>query len=386
MSVQAAILPPLSLYVHIPWCERKCPYCDFNSHKPTSQIDEAAYVQALSKDLASQLEAAAGRKLQSIFFGGGTPSLFSASAIADIISMAEKKLGFADDIEISLEANPGSSEKQKFADFYLAGVNRLSLGVQSFQDEKLKALGRIHSSKEALEAIEAIYAAGFKRFNIDLMHGLPQQSESDALSDLQQAVDAGAAHLSWYQLTIEQNTEFYRYPPVLPEEETLHDIQEAGEYLLRGAGFSQYEVSAFAKSPAHRAKHNMNYWSFGDYMAIGAGAHGKLSRFENGTLSIERFSNTRLPKDYLSRIDNYVSQRETLSEKDVLFEALMNALRLVEGVSTDSLLQASGVEMMTLEAKLQPFIEQGLVRLDDRLCLSENGQRYLNSILEALLD
>ncbi|MCK5880296.1 MAG: radical SAM family heme chaperone HemW, partial [Sinobacterium sp.] len=264
-------LPPLSLYVHIPWCEKKCPYCDFNSHVNTQALPEAEYVEALIQDLRSQQSFAQGRPLASIFFGGGTPSLFSADAIATIIRAAEHYFDFSDDIEITLEANPGSSENKKFAGFAQAGVNRISLGVQSFDNAQLERLGRIHNHDDIHRAVEAIKQAGIQRFNLDLMHGLPEQTPEQAMHDLQQAVDLGAEHISWYQLTIEQNTQFFRSPPILPVEDDLADIQDQGFELLASHGFTQYEISAFSKTPAQRSRHNLNYWQFGDYLAIGAG-------------------------------------------------------------------------------------------------------------------
>jgi len=269
------LLPPLSLYIHIPWCIRKCPYCDFNSHQANNDIPEAEYVAALCFDLEQDAALAQGRKLTSIFFGGGTPSMFSANAIAQILKDAEAIIGFEPDIEITLEANPGTFEQEKFSGFRAAGVNRLSIGIQSFNDAQLKLLGRVHGRDEALRAVDVAHKAGFDNINLDLMHGLPEQSVNDAKADLAQAIALAPEHISWYQLTIEQNTAFYSAPPILPVEDTLADIQDEGQALLAAAGYAQYEISAYAKNN-QRARHNINYWQFGDYLGIGAGAHGKL--------------------------------------------------------------------------------------------------------------
>ena len=303
-------LPPLSLYVHIPWCIKKCPYCDFNSHQATTTIPEQAYVQALVNDLEADLAWVQGRTLQSIFFGGGTPSLFSGAAIAEILNTAEKLIGFDPAIEITLEANPGTAEQQKFADFHSAGVNRLSIGVQSFNDQQLQQLGRIHNGKDALKAIDTAKTAGFNNFNIDLMHGLPAQTMAQAEADIQLAIQTGAQHISWYQLTIEPNTEFYSRPPLLPSDDHLADIQNIGSQKLQHACFSQYEVSAFALD-GQRSKHNMNYWQFGDYLGIGAGAHGKVTLPELN--QVLRSSKTRQPDHYLARTESAVAQQQSIA-------------------------------------------------------------------------
>ena len=264
-------LPPLAAYVHIPWCVRKCPYCDFNSHAAGPELPEDAYVAALLADLRADLEHVGDRRLSSIFFGGGTPSLFSAKALAAIIDGLERLVGFSEDIEITLEANPGTFEQAKFRDYRQLGINRLSIGVQSFQADKLKALGRIHDGDEAIRAADMARAAGFDNFNLDLMHGLPDQSLEDALSDLRIAIAQQPTHLSWYQLTLEPNTVFWSQPPQLPEDDILWDIQEAGQTLLAEHGYRQYETSAYAQ-PGRQARHNLNYWTFGDFLGIGAGA------------------------------------------------------------------------------------------------------------------
>ncbi len=285
-------LPPLALYVHIPWCVRKCPYCDFNSHAAGPELPEEAYVDALLADLEQDLRHVHGRRLGSIFFGGGTPSLFSAKALGRLLEGVERRVGFADGIEITLEANPGTFEQVKFADYRRLGINRLSIGVQSFQADKLQALGRIHDGAEAVRAADMARQAGFDNFNLDLMHGLPGQSLDDALADLRQALALAPTHLSWYQLTMEPNTVFWSQPPELPEDDILWDIQEAGQALLDEHGYRQYETSAYARDGLH-ARHNLNYWSFGDFLGIGAGAHAKLSAPDG---RIVRTWKTRLPK------------------------------------------------------------------------------------------
>lgn len=374
-------LPPLALYIHIPWCEKKCPYCDFNSHV-TQVIPEAEYVDALIRDALSQLHYVQGREIVSIFIGGGTPSLFSASAIKKVLDKLKRIFQFAADIEITMEANPGSSEQKKFAELYQAGVNRLSLGVQSFQDHQLTKLGRIHNSGEAIKAVKAARDAGFTRINIDLMHGLPDQTTALALEDLQTAIDTGVSHISWYQLTIEQNTEFYRYPPLLPVEDTLADIQDRGFALLEAHGFNQYEVSAFCKE-GQQARHNVNYWQFGDYLAIGAGAHGKITLPEKN--EIIRFNNTRLPKDYLARTNDFTAQIQTLEHDDVVFEFLMNGLRLTEGVSVESFAAYTGCDESELRERCKSLLEKKLMVIDERIRTTPLGFRYLNTVLEEIL-
>ncbi|MCV6606305.1 MAG: radical SAM family heme chaperone HemW, partial [Porticoccaceae bacterium] len=291
-------LPPLSLYIHIPWCVRKCPYCDFNSHTAGGELPEADYVAALLADLKNDLSYVQGRRIHSIFFGGGTPSLFSPRAIQQILDGVAREIGFDSNIEITLEANPGTFEQQKFADFRAAGVNRLSIGIQSFDDLHLQQLGRIHSAREAHSVASMARAAGFDNFNLDLMHGLPGQSLDDALNDLRRAIAIEPNHLSWYQLTIEPNTAFYRQPPKLPEDSVLEAVFDHGQQLLADSGFEQYEVSAYARD-GQASSHNLNYWQFGDYLGIGAGAHGKVTLAQKQ--QVIRSRKTRAPKDYLQR-------------------------------------------------------------------------------------
>ncbi|MDN3637747.1 radical SAM family heme chaperone HemW [Simiduia curdlanivorans] len=382
----ALSLPPLSLYVHIPWCVRKCPYCDFNSHKAGPDLPEQAYVQALLRDMQDETARSQDRALSSIFFGGGTPSLFSAQAIGDIIQGAERHFGFEPNIEITLEANPGTAEQSRFHGYRAAGVNRLSIGVQSFNPQHLQHLGRIHSGREAIDAVAMARAAGFDNFNLDLMHGLPGQTPEDAGADLTQALDLAPNHLSWYQLTIEPNTEFFRRPPVLPVEDTLADIQDLGCALLSENGLQQYEISAYAK-PNKEAAHNLNYWRFGDYIGIGAGAHGKLSRWVDNSLQIHRHWKTRLPEHYLKRTDNIAAQRfeagtELIEAQDLPLEFMMNALRLNDGVEESLFQQRTGLAIATIAQPLQRLREQGLVSAD-RLQPTALGSRYLNRLLPA---
>lgn len=393
MSLQ---LPPLSLYIHVPWCIRKCPYCDFNSHQTNNDIPEADYVAALRFDLQQDQPLAQGRKLTSIFFGGGTPSMLSAQAIGQILKDAENIIGFEPDIEITLEANPGTFEQEKFSGFRAAGVNRLSIGIQSFNDKQLKLLGRVHGRDEALRAIGVARTAGFDNINLDLMHGLPEQSVDAAKADLQQAIALNPEHISWYQLTIEQNTAFYSAPPILPEEEILADIQDAGIELLAAAGFAQYEISAYARNNK-RARHNLNYWEFGDYLGIGAGAHGKVTfPAEDKVL---RLWKTRLPKHYL---DAGISQKistnlgghqnvfgggsDLLLPESMPLEFMMNALRLHSGVPMQYFSERTNVSWNVLNAQWELLTRQGLVELVDGFARpTVLGRRFLNRVLQVFI-
>jgi len=376
-------LPPLSLYVHIPWCVRKCPYCDFNSHE-TKQLPEAEYVAALVQDLEQDLHLVQGRKLRSVFFGGGTPSLFSASAIGAVLDAAEQFIGFENSVEITLETNPGTAEYHNLAGYREAGVNRISFGVQSFRDEHLRALGRIHDSREALIAYDAARRAGFANINLDLMHGLPGQTTEDACNDLRQAIVIAPEHISWYQLTIEPNTVFYNRPPTLPEDETLSDIQDAGQALLQDAGFAQYEVSAYSRS-GRRSHHNLNYWEFGDYLAIGAGAHGKISSITSDTspeMRILRYRKTRTPADYLDPIKPFTAQGDYVARDQQTLEFMMNALRLVEGVPRRWFAERTQLADSVLDQYVPQLISRGLLEdRRDRLQPTTLGLRFLNDTL-----
>ncbi|TCB08883.1 radical SAM family heme chaperone HemW [Acinetobacter sp. ANC 4641] len=375
---------PLSLYIHMPWCVRKCPYCDFNSHAvPDGKLSldlEQEYLQALVADFDTQIEWAQGREIQSVFIGGGTPSLISAAGYQWLFTELKQRLNFAADCEITLEANPGTLEHQPFADYLQAGINRLSIGVQSFDNVHLQRLGRIHSGDNAEKAIQQARAAGFERVNVDLMHGLPQQTLEQALLDLRLAVECGATHVSWYQLTIEPNTVFFRTQPILPEEDLLLEIQQQGEQYLKAQGFINYEVSAWRKELPSR--HNLNYWQFGDYLAIGAGAHGKVSQPDG----IYRFQKSRLPKDYLAKVPAPALQWQRIEAEDLPFEFMMNALRLNEGVPSEFYQQRTGLPFFSVAASVENLQQQQLLIEDaERLACTEKGHLFLNSVLEEFL-
>lgn len=375
-------LPPLSLYIHIPWCVRKCPYCDFNSHTASPVLPEEEYVDALLADLDQDLPNVYGRELRSIFFGGGTPSLFSAQALGRLLVGVEQRIRFANDIEITLEANPGTFEQVKFSAYRGLGINRLSIGIQSFQEAKLKALGRIHNGDEAIRAADMARQAGFDNFNLDLMHGLPDQSQDEALGDLRQAIALTPTHLSWYQLTLEPNTVFWNQPPVLPEDDILWDIQETGQQLLADNGYAQYEVSAYAQ-PGKAARHNLNYWAFGDFIGIGAGAHGKLSHPDG---RIIRTWKTRLPKDYLNPAKPFQAGFKRLPSEELPFEFLMNALRLTEGVEAALFHERTGLTLDSLAEARRQAEQRGLLKPDaNRLVATPQGQLFLNDLLQYFL-
>ena len=375
-------LPPLAAYIHIPWCVKKCPYCDFNSHAAGPTLPEEEYVDALLADLDADLAQVHQRPLSSIFFGGGTPSLFSAKALGRLLVGVERRVPFAGDIEITLEANPGTFEQAKFRDYRSLGINRLSIGVQSFQPAKLKALGRIHDGDEAVRAADMARAAGFDNFNLDLMHGLPDQSIEDALSDLRIAIAQSPTHLSWYQLTMEPNTVFWNQPPEVPEDDVLWDIQEAGQALLAAEGYAQYEVSAYAQ-PGKAARHNLNYWTFGDFLGIGAGAHAKLSQPDG---RIQRSWKTRLPKDYMDNRKRFSAGERVLTAEELPFEFLMNVLRLTDGVASELFTQRTGLPSSVLAAARLGAQQRGLLHEDPaRLCATREGQLFLNDLLQYFL-
>ena len=376
--MSAAQLPPLSLYIHIPWCLQKCPYCDFNSHASNGEaVPEQEYVDCLLSDLKGEAALAQGRPLQSIFIGGGTPSLLSPEALARLLSGVREQLDCVDGMEITMEANPGTFEIDRFAGFRQAGVNRLSIGVQSFDDGCLQQLGRVHDAEQAKQAIRAAKQLGFDHLNVDLMHGLPGQTPAMAQADLQQAIALGLDHLSWYQLTLEPNTLFYSQPPELPEEDDLVDIQEAGQELLQGAGYKQYEISAWCQ-PGNQAKHNLNYWRFGDYLGIGAGAHGKVSVMQDGELQATRRVKLRQPKAYMQAIQPLASV-DAVAKEDMPLEFFMNVLRLREGVVEDLYSQRTGQDLAEVAA-LPRLRERNLLE-QDRLQATELGWRFLNEVL-----
>ncbi|WP_438765526.1 radical SAM family heme chaperone HemW [Kushneria sp. TE3] len=381
-------LPPLALYIHVPWCVRKCPYCDFNSHTLTQALPEQAYIDALLADLDAELVDVQGRVLTSIFIGGGTPSLVSGAGYERLLAGIRERLTLADDIEITLEANPGTFERERFADFRRAGINRLSVGVQSFDNEALTRLGRIHDAGEAVHAITTAREVGFDEINIDLMHGLPGQTMATALSDIDQALALEPSHLSWYQLTLEPNTAFYSRPPELPEEDVLADIQDAGQARLEAAGFQRYEISAWSR-PGHEARHNLNYWRFGDYLGIGAGAHGKISRPEGQGLAIERRWKVRQPETYLERHGDphgFVAGHRELSRDERGLEFLMNALRLSEGVPRALWPRHTGLDDARLDAHTRaPIARELMCDTHARIQATPLGLLFLNDLL-ALCD
>jgi len=384
--------PPLSLYIHIPWCVEKCPYCDFNSHALKNTIPEHDYVKALIEDLDADISRfnLINRPLHSIFIGGGTPSLFTAQAIESLLSQVLNRFEHNKDIEITLEANPGTIEAEKFIGFFNAGVSRLSIGVQSFESPKLIKLGRIHDSEQAKVAAKLAKECGVKSFNLDLMHGLPNQSVENALDDLKMAISLEPNHISWYQLTIEPNTAFYSKPPTLPIDDTLWDIQEQGVKLLEEAGYHQYEISAYAK-PGFQCQHNTNYWQFGDYLGIGCGAHGKIT--DSNSNKIFRTVKVKHPKGYLEQDRDYLDKLTPVQASELPFEFMMNQLRLHKsfslldyqnytGLSTESILpnlmQAKQRKLMTNDKQ-----EQGLSSETWRV--TDLGQKYLNDLLEIFL-
>ncbi|RYY78368.1 MAG: radical SAM family heme chaperone HemW [Moraxellaceae bacterium] len=406
---------PLALYIHMPWCIKKCPYCDFNSHVVPDRASaqqrlaeqqlsafqgatpddmgnavansalspelEQAYLHALIQDAAQQQPLAQDRCISSVFIGGGTPSLISANGYAWLFKHLKSLFLFTDDCEITLEANPGTLEHQPFADYLAAGINRLSLGVQTFDPAQLQRLGRVHNQDDAKQAIQRARAAGFQRLNVDLMHGLPQQTQAQALYDLHTAITHGATHISWYQLTIEPNTVFFRTQPTLPNDDTLADIQQAGEDVLRQHGFFQYEVSAWAKEQPCR--HNLNYWQFGDYLAIGAGAHGKITQPDG----VYRFQKTRFPKDYLAQQPASMLNWQRIQADDMPFEFMMNALRLKDGVPKGFYTARTGLALNSIQPSLTDLTQrQLLVASDERLQCTAHGFNYLNDVLSEFVD
>ena len=375
------ILPPLALYIHFPWCVQKCPYCDFNSHAVKNGIPEMEYINALISDLEQELPLIWGRSITSIFMGGGTPSLFSAESIDKLFSELRSRLTFAPDIEITLEANPGTVEQGRFKEYRAIGINRLSIGVQSFADDKLIKLGRIHNSKEAIIAAETAHASGFDNFNLDLMFGLPEQTVKQALQDIQQAASLSPTHISWYQLTIEPNTLFHHQPPPVPNDDFLWQIFEVGQSKLDEAGYTQYEVSAYAKKNM-QCSHNLNYWQFGDYIGIGAGAHGKISNAANQT--ILRRHKIKQPDAYLSQTPTQspLAGEQSLQVDDVILEFMMNALRLNQGFHLSLFQENTGLELDVISERLQLAQNKGWLELkDDYLTPTRQGRYFLNDLL-----
>ena len=388
MSVPAAVeVPvPLSLYVHVPWCVQKCPYCDFNSHGLRGELPEAEYVAALIADLEAALPLVWGRRVVSVFFGGGTPSLLSGEAVDTLLSAIRARLPLVYGAEITLEANPGTAESGKFAAFRAAGVNRLSLGIQSFNPAHLKALGRIHDAQEACRAIE-LAARHFDSFNLDLMYGLPQQTMTQALADLEQALTFAPSHLSCYQLTLEPNTAFAAAPPALPDPDRCADMQEAIEARLADAGYTHYETSAFAQ-PGKQCRHNRNYWTFGDYLGIGAGAHSKLTVPTPDGRRILRQMRWKLPKQYLAQVaaGRPVQDEFDVAAEELPFEFMMNALRLNQGFETALFAERTGLPLEGIENTLRQAEQDGLIeRTPGCIAPTRHGQRFLNRLLERFL-
>ena len=373
-------LPPLSLYVHVPWCVQKCPYCDFNSHGQKGDIPEAEYVQHLIDDLKADLHLVQGRKIHSIFIGGGTPSLLTGDAYTRLLSEVDSLIGLADNCEITLEANPGTVETGRFKEYVKAGINRISIGIQSLQSDKLKALGRIHGANEATYAAEQAKEAGLNSFNLDLMHGLPGQTLDDALSDLKQIIALDPPHISWYQLTIEPNTQFASKPPTLPQDETLWDIQEQGQALLAEAGYIQYEISGYAK-PGYQCQHNLNYWRFGDYLGIGCGAHGKVTNEKTGIIT--RTEKVKHPRGYMDMVKPYLYKSWHVEQDDLAFEFFMNRFRLVEPCPIEDYSALTNQPLQSQQAALNKAINTGLlIEKDGHWQVSLKGHRFLNDLLE----
>jgi len=374
---------PLSLYIHFPWCIRKCPYCDFNSHELKTGLPEQGYINALIRDLEQDLPRVWGRSVQTVYMGGGTPSLFSPTAITQLLSDLRARLSIAPDAEITLEANPGTVDIERFQGFKEVGINRLSIGIQSFNDEHLQTLGRIHSGDEARQAIQAAQHAGFEHISLDLMFGLPNQNIAQAKEDLRTALRLNPGHISLYQLTIEPNTLFHLRPPALPDDDTLWDMQQALQQQLAGAGYEQYEVSAYAQA-GQQSRHNLNYWQFGDYLGIGAGAHAKLSDHEG----IGRLWKIKHPQKYLEHAGSKqgIGGESTLNPNDVSLEFMMNALRLSEGVPTALFPERTGLPLSKVSAALEKAESLGLIDWDERhVKPTARGKRYLNDLLELFM-
>ena len=373
-------LPPLSLYIHIPWCVQKCPYCDFNSHALKGEVPHEEYVQHLLNDLDLDLPLTAGREVSTIFIGGGTPSLLSSAAMQMLLDGVRARLPLSPTAEITMEANPGAVEADRFSGYQRAGINRISIGVQSFSAAKLERLGRIHGPEEARRAARLAEGLGLRSFNLDLMHGLPDQSLEEALDDLRQAIALNPPHLSWYQLTIEPNTLFASRPPRLPDEDDLWDIFEQGHQLLSAAGYQQYETSAYAK-PGYRCEHNLNYWRFGDYLGIGCGAHGKLTQADG---TIIRTSKTKHPRGFMA--GNYLDKRNNVADSEKPFEFFMNRFRLLEAAPRAEYSLYTGLPESTIRAQIDEALAKGyLTENSEYWQITEKGKLFLNSLLELFL-
>ena len=373
-------LPPLSLYIHIPWCVQKCPYCDFNSHALKGDVPHEEYVRHLLADLDADLHLTSGREVSTIFIGGGTPSLLSSEAMQMLLDGVRERLPLSPTAEITMEANPGTVEADRFSGYQRAGINRISIGVQSFSEKKLARLGRIHGPEEARRAAGLATDLNLRSFNLDLMHGLPDQSLEEALDDLRQAIALNPPHLSWYQLTIEPNTLFASRPPVLPDDDALWDIFEQGDQLLTAAGYQQYETSAYAK-PGYRCEHNLNYWRFGDYLGIGCGAHGKLTQTDG---RIVRTTKTRHPRGFMA--GKYLDRQHEVADSEKPFEFFMNRFRLLEAAPREEFALYTGLPESIIRPQLDQELTEGyLIETAENWQVTEKGKLFLNSLLELFL-
>ena len=371
---------PLSLYLHFPWCVSKCPYCDFNSHTLTENSLEATYIDALRQDLLLNFKQSSDRPIQSIFFGGGTPSLCSAKGMADIMRAVRQQFTLTPDCEVTLEANPNSADAEKFSQFYDAGINRLSIGIQSFNPKHLTQLGRAHSREEAFNAVSMAQRVGFESINLDLMYALPEQTMDEAIDDLQQAIDLKPQHISHYQLTLEEGTPFYHQPPALPDNDAAWEMQSTSQALLKDNGYSQYEVSAYAQE-GYRCRHNLNYWQFGDYLAVGAGAHAKITQIDG---RIIREARIKAPNAYIqaTKKETFVDSSQTLEVNDIGFEFMLNALRLNDGFSINDFEQRTGLPITIIKAILDSCEQEGLLHCNEsRIRPTDFGKQHLNALV-----
>jgi oxygen-independent coproporphyrinogen-3 oxidase len=371
---------PCSLYIHLPWCVKKCPYCDFNSHELKSALPETAYLAALQQDLRNNLPLIQQRSLCSIFIGGGTPSLFTATTIAKILATVYQHCHVAKNIEITLEANPGTLSATQLTGYLAAGINRLSIGLQSTNNKQLQLLGRIHDSQTAINNLKTAQDIGFNNINVDLMYGLPQQTLADALLDLSQVVALNTTHLSWYQLTIEPNTVFYHSQPILPADDTIWAMQTAGQQIISNAGLQQYEISAYAQ-PGHMCQHNLNYWQFGDYLGIGAGAHSKITNQNTG--QIKRYWQVKNPQAYLSKQQQFTT---TPTPAEIIFEFMLNHCRLNSSLSLTTFRQRTGLDPALLDQPLNQAVKLGLITYQSNIItITEFGKKFVNDLIALFL-
>lgn len=374
---------PLSLYIHIPWCQRKCPYCDFNSYRAPNNIPETEYLNALLQDLNNDLQLIQGRELSSIFIGGGTPTMLAPKTFATLLDQTAKTASLKQNIEITTEANPGTIDKNTLDELKLAGINRLSIGVQSFNNKSLKQLGRIHTAQQAINNIKNAQDCGFQNINLDLMYALPQQTIDEAINDVTAAINLNPTHLSWYQLTIEPNTVFYKQRPETPNEATSIKIQNEGQQLLATNNYQQYEISAYSQ-PTHQCQHNLNYWQFGDYLGIGAGAHSKITNLTTG--AITRFSKHEKPNEYLAN-DSYIATSETITQTQLPTEFMMNALRLLEPIPLQLFTERTGLEIATIEKQLYKAQDLKLITIANQtIQTTTKGRTYLNDLIALFID